>query len=428
MAHFAILAPPLTGHVKPLAALASELARRGHRATFVHHRDAGPVAAAQGLDFRGFDGPPLVPHSGIFGTVREMARQTDMLCRHAPSLLREIGADAVLADQLEPAGGLVAEHLGLPFATIASALPVNRMGDIPPPYVGWAYRSGDKAREFYRSGWQVSDWLMRPVRAAIAANAARFGLSPRRTLDDCFSPVLQLAQAVPSIDFPRSALPPGFHYLGPFRHAATGEVDLGPADGRPLVYCSFGTLQGHRWRLFRKVALACADLDLRLVITHGGKLSEREIARLPGNPRVFDYVPQEAALEKADLVVTHGGFNTVLDALAAGKPIVALPIAFEQPAIAARIGWAGVGEAARARLLSRRRLRAAIERVLSVPDYRRRAEAVRAEIRSAGGVRRAADLVEAMLAPAAAPAPRAGATTAHAAPDDARDDSRSGNR
>ena len=393
--HFAIICPPLTGHVKPLAALARELESRGHRATFVHHADAAPFVARHGGTLAPVSAPAPGRHEGVRGTIREMARQTDMLCRHAPDVLREIGADAILADQLEPAGGLVAERLGLPFATIACALPVNREPGVPPPYVGWRYDPSPRGRGWNEGGWRVTDWLMRPLGAVIAHHAEAWRLPPRSRLEDCFSPLLQIAQAVPAIDFPREALPPHFHYVGPLRHRVPAALDL--PQGRPLVYCSLGTLQGGRLRLFRAVAAACADSGAALVLTHCGRLSDVAAAALPGRPAVHDWLPQEEVLRHADAVVTHAGFNTVMETLAAGLPMAAMPLAFDQPAVAARIARAGVGIALRPRPPLRKRLRKALAEVLEAPRHRAQALKAQTEIQAAGGVARAADLIEAAL-------------------------------
>jgi UDP:flavonoid glycosyltransferase YjiC (YdhE family) len=77
--------------------------------------------------------------------------------------------------------------------------------------------------------------------------------------------------------------------------------------------------------------------------------------------------------------------------------MVALPIAFEQPATGARLERVGA-----ARVLHRRRtparIRDAIREVLGDPSYRTNARGLQAEIASAGGVRRAADILEARLA------------------------------
>ncbi|HEX8225096.1 MAG TPA: nucleotide disphospho-sugar-binding domain-containing protein [Allosphingosinicella sp.] len=408
MAHFALIAPPLRGHYRPLSHLAAELIARGHRATFVHHADAAPLVEAQGAGFEaiGLAAPPVASWTapmarisgliGLGGVISGMIRFTDMFCREGPAALRRIGADAVIADQLEAGGGLVAEHLGLPSASIAAALPINREPGVPPPYVGWRYDPSEKGVKRNRGGWRVTDFLLRRVGDSIGRNAERLGLPPRRRLDDCLSPRLQISQMVPSLDFPRRELPANFHYTGPFRRGAPEPFELPPGDGRPLVFCSLGTLQGSRAGLFRKVAQACASLDLRLLLTQGGLGRIRPGERLPGNPLVHDWVPQEAVLAHADMVVCHGGINTVLEPLAAGLPMVVMPLAFEQSGTAARLEHAGVARIV-GRGASPRRLAEAIAEVRRVPAYRERAAAVRREMAEAGGVRRAADLIEAAL-------------------------------
>ena len=425
MSRLAVLAPPLTGHWKPLAALAAELGERGHQVVFVHGEEARGLAGRFGADFAAIPSAPLGAHEGVRGTVREMARQTDMLCRHGPGVIGALGVDAIIADQLEPAGALIAEHLGLPFATVACALPINREPKVPPPYVGWRFDPSPRGQSWAKGGWRVSDFLMRPVGAVAAQWAETWRLPPRRRLDDLFSPTLQIAQAVPSIDFPREALPASFHHIGPLRRR---EGFMSPIAG-PFVYCSLGTLQGGRTRLFAAVAAACAALDLKLVLTHCGRLSPDEVAGLPGSPLAFDFLPQEALLSEASLVVTHAGFNTVLESLACGLPMVAMPIAFDQPAVAARIARSGVGEVVSPRRATAARLTRTIEKVLRAPRYRDRARYVQREIQAAGGVARAADLIEAMLLrQASAPAPQEAATRERAARGDARGDSRSGSR
>lgn len=406
MAHFGFVAPPLRGHYRPLSNLAAELIARGHRATFLHHSDAAPLVEAEGAGFEalGRGAPPVASWTdpmarirgliGLGGTLGGMVRFTDMFCTEAPAALRRIGADALIVDQLEAGGGLVAEHLGLPFASIAITVPINREPGIPPPYVGWRHDPGERGVRRNLGGWRVADYLMRTVGDGIERNARRLGLPPRRRLEDCLSPALHISQMVPSLDFPRSRLPAGFHYAGPFRRPSPGFLDLPPGDGRPLVYCTLGTLQGSRSGLFRKVARACAKLDLRLLISQGnrGRLKPGE---LPGDPLVYDWVPQEAVLAEADVVVCHGGMNSVLEPLAAGLPLVVMPLAFEQSAIAARLDRAGVARSL-SRRSSARRLAEAIAEVRS-PGFRERAHEVRAEIDEAGGVGRAAGLIEAAL-------------------------------
>lgn len=433
MAHFAVVAPPLRGHYRPLSHLAAELIERGHRVTFVHQEEARRLVEAEGAEFAAIGGAapsveswtrPMARIRGIIGLggmMKRMERFTTMFCTEAPALLRERGVDAVICDQLEPAGGLVAEHLGIPWVSIADSLPMNREIGVPPPFVPWPYDASDKGVRRNRGGWRITDLLLRRFNRTIAANAEALGLPPRACIEDCLSPSLQLAQLVPQLDFPRAELPGNFHYVGILRRPSDpAPFELPPPDGRATVFATLGTLQGSRVAMFRKIAEACRRRNLRLLLTQGGHGGDTAAGKLPGHPLVYDWVPTEAVLEQVEFVICHGGLNTVLEPLAAGLPLVVMPLTFEQPGIAARIAYSGAGI-----MLGRRsssaRLADAIRRLQYDPSFRSRAQAVGAELRAAGGVRRAADLIEQTFGFGARPE---AATTEREAPDGARGDSR----
>ena len=71
--------------------------------------------------------------------MRDFAGTTAMLCEELPAMLRALSIDVIVGDWVEAAAGLVAEHMELPFVSVAAALPFNWEKGIPSPYVGWAY-------------------------------------------------------------------------------------------------------------------------------------------------------------------------------------------------------------------------------------------------------------------------------------------------
>jgi MGT family glycosyltransferase len=198
------------------------------------------------------------------------------------------------------------------------------------------------------------------------------------------------------LDFPRAALPACFHYTGPLRTVSPRVISFPyeRLDGRPLVYASLGTLVNRHITLFHTIAVACAGLDVQLLITLGGGTWVDRLVHLPGAPLVVSYAPQFELMEKASMIITHGSINTVLDALSHGVPAVAIPIGLDQPGTAARLQAARAGESVPLRDVTVERLRAAIRRVLHEPSYRRHAERLQQAIRCAGGVSRAAAIVE----------------------------------
>lgn len=405
---FGVVCPPLKGHLDPMAALARALAARGHRATVFIEREAlglvPPGLEAAPLDLRGPTGlaeamtradRPL----GLMATIRAMARRADALCEALPDALARAGINHVLADQAEPAGALAARALALPYASIANGLPLNREDGLPPPFVGWPQENSPRGVWLNRGGYRVGDWLMRPVSEVISRRARQWGLTGLERLEDCFSPSLQLFQLPRGLDFPRKELERSCLHVGPFRQPDGERFDPPPDPlavlaPRPLAFCSLGTLQGGRAELFHAFAAALAELGLRAVIVHGGRLSSRAAAALPGHPVVADFLPQRAVLARSRLAILHGGLNSVLDALSTGVPMIVTPIAFEQGAIAARVAASGAGLAVKPRQL-RRGLRPALGRLLREPAFVRKAQALQVEIAMGGGADRAAALIEA---------------------------------
>jgi MGT family glycosyltransferase len=115
---------------------------------------------------------------------------------------------------------------------------------------------------------------------------------------------------------------------------------------------------------------------------------------LPGNPVVMRFVPQLEILKRASAVITHAGMNTVLESLSEGLPLVCIPLANDQPGVAARVAARGAGVVVPLRKLNAERLRTAVRAVLDDGKYRRAAGAVQDAIQAVDGLEMAADLIE----------------------------------
>jgi MGT family glycosyltransferase len=146
--------------------------------------------------------------------------------------------------------------------------------------------------------------------------------------------------------------------------------------------------------IFNNIAEACNNLDAQLIISLGGSASPEVLQGLPGNPLVVGYAPQLELLQKTTLTITHAGMNTTLESLSNGVPMVAIPIANDQPGVAARIAWAGCGEFVPLNRVNVTRLRTAIQKVLTEDSYQKNALRLQQAIKNSGGVTRAADIIE----------------------------------
>jgi UDP:flavonoid glycosyltransferase YjiC (YdhE family) len=119
---------------------------------------------------------------------------------------------------------------------------------------------------------------------------------------------------------------------------------------------------------------------------------------------VVSRVPQVALLPRVDLVVAHGGHNTVCEAIAAGVPLVVAAVRDDQPFVADQVVRAGAGVRVKFGRVGAADLRAAMTTVLAEPSYRAAVARIRASFAAAGGAAAAADRLDALLATAGRPA------------------------
>jgi len=340
--------------------------------------------------------------------VRDMLRwYAKEVLQLVPQVLRDLKVDGVIVDHIVSAGGTAAERAGVPFATICSALLWHEEADVPPPFTSWALADSGRARLRNRLGYAGLHWYVAPVFKMINRYRASWNMPLIGRISDAYSPLAQISQLCPGFDFPRRELPDTFHYIGSL--AAGRKEEGGPPfpweklDGRPLMFASLGTVPYlMNVPVYRRIAAACQGLDAQLVLTLGrwneaGDHLRKKLGELPGSHLLVGFAPQLALLDKAALVITHAGVNTVLEAICQGVPMVVLPRNGDQLGMAARIERSGVGLRASFRRGTPDQLRRLIQRVLSEDGFRQRAREVRKAMIAAGGASRAADIVEEAL-------------------------------
>jgi MGT family glycosyltransferase len=105
----------------------------------------------------------------------------------------------------------------------------------------------------------------------------------------------------------------------------------------------------------------------------GGGFSIDSLGELPGQPIVVEFAPQLELLKHATVVITHAGLNTVLESIAEGKPMVAIPIGNDQPGIAARLAAKGAAIVLPRKELTADKVEKAVRTVLEDDRYRRAA-------------------------------------------------------
>ncbi|WP_026082890.1 glycosyltransferase [Mastigocladopsis repens] len=412
MTHFGLICPASTGHLNTMLPLGKELQKRGHRVTLIGVVDAQPKTLAAGLEFQAI-GESEFPTgaiaqsltnlgklSGIAATAYTMSLLKQMaavILRDAPKVIKQAGVEALLIDQVSPEGAIVAEFLGIPFVTICSAVVLNQEESVPPHFTNWRYHPAWWARLRNKVSYELVNGIGKSIMEVMAKYRRECNLPPLSLTNNGYSQLAQISQQPAELEFPRQHLPKYFHFTGPFHSLDGREPVAFPYEkltGQPLIYASMGTIQNRLQSVFRDIAQACEGLDVQLVISLGGALEPEALPKLPGEPLIVKYAPQLDLLKKTTLTITHAGLNTTLESLSNGVPMVAIPVANDQPGVAARIAWTGAGEFIPLSRLSVPKLGAAIQRVLTQDSYKQNALRLQAAIRRAGGVTRAADIVE----------------------------------
>ena len=403
MAHFGIITPPVSGHIHPFRHSADRSSPTAIPSPVFRCSTSSRRSDSEGLGSSAI-GESDHPRGSLPQSLAELGRRKGRAAlTFTIQAVAQTSVDGVprCARRHSRRGGRCASGRSdgarrwgrrriprAPFVTVCNALAINRDPISPPPFTPWQFRDAWWATLRNRVGYFLSDRMTRPItewslitardgscrRSAHPMIRSRSSRRSARCLGSSTSPAPRSLSASTTWDQSAPAYPDPIPF--PWERL----------DGRPLVYASLGTLQNNREPLFRCFAAACEGLDVQLVISHGGGLSDSQAKGLPGDPLVVSYAPQYELLARAALTITHAGLNTVLDSVANGVPVVTVPITYEQPAIARRVEWTGAGRTLSLNGLTPQRMKTVVSDVLTDTRYRRKAGELADAIRQAGGV------------------------------------------
>ena len=295
---------PGSGHFHPLVPTARALRLRGHDVAF-----AASPTFAPAIEAAGFEAHPAGPSwrenlsdpvmqqilAGEFFVDLIRMGMVEGVIRAA----RATDADVIVRESGELGGLVAGAILDLP---VASASPA--------------------AAKFYEA----------MIRPQVSRAAAEHGLDGDRVTAVGYE-VLHIDRTPPSLEMPGYQAPPNAVNVRPEPFDAGGEMpawfdDLG---ARPLVYVTLGTVMNGNIPLFRLIADALADEPFDVVIALGAGIPPEALGEVARNIRVGGFLPQARILERASVVVSHGGYGTVSASLGAGLPLFLLPMAADQP-------------------------------------------------------------------------------------------------
>jgi MGT family glycosyltransferase len=391
------------------------LRSRGHRVVFLVEESFAGTLEARGFEERlmRLAPPPAEPEvPGQFWKdfVREtspvfrrptiealegfVAPTFQALCEGAAyvdSRLREVmdalDPDVVVEDNVVAFPAISAASR--PWVRIMSCNPLELPDpDLPPVFSGYSSRSRESWDDFRAESRRT----LGEIHADFDTLCQDLGAPALPDLEFMHaSPWLNLSLFPDEVDYSRSRpLDPTWHALQSC--VRDSDAPWTPPDGDgSLVYLSLGSLGSADLPLMQHLVDSLAGTPYRVVVSKGPLHDQLD---LPDGMTGAEFLPQASLLPQIDLVITHGGNNTVTECLHHGKPMIVLPLFWDQFDNAQRIDETGFGRRLATYSCGRTELVAAIEDLLADRALADRLTAVSSRLQQTPGTVTAADLIE----------------------------------
>jgi UDP:flavonoid glycosyltransferase YjiC (YdhE family) len=310
-------------------------------------------------------------------------------------IIDELRPDVLVEDNVVGFPALAAS--GRPWVRIASCNPAELKDPLVPPFSS-GYPATDRSdwpaflnevERTHRAMWEDFDAFARDH----GDHGLRYGpLGPDFIAE---SPWLNLYLYPAEVDYVRAEPPaPTWHRLDSSVRAADTTwhlpEHLRERDGA-LIYLSLGSLGSADVGLMQRLVDLLATTEHRVIVSKGPLADE---ITLHDNQTGEGFLPQPAILPQVDLVITHGGNNTVTEAFHHGKPMIVLPLFWDQVDNAQRIDETGFGRRLATYDFRDDELTDAIDELLADADLKRRLGAIASRLQADPGTVRAADLIE----------------------------------
>ena len=303
----------------------------------------------------------------------------------------ELQPDAIVEDNVVCFPAILAS--GRPWARIVSCNPLElKDPGVAPVFSGYpeADRSGwDAFREEYlRATAELHAWF-----SAFCAERGAPALEAGEFIQE--SEHLNLYLYPEEVDYARvEALAPTWHRIDTCVRDVTEQFSV-PEELRHveggLVYLSLGSLGSADVELMKRLVDVLSRSPHRFIVSKGPQHTEFELA---DNMWGGEYLPQPAILPLVDLVITHAGNNTTTECFHFGRPMIALPLFWDQYDNAQRVHETGHGVRLATYGFEEEELLGAVERLLADTTLHERMHSISQRVQAHSGRVRAASLVE----------------------------------
>ena len=358
---------PYHGHVVPTIGLVQELIKQGCEVTYLMPFDWEEKVAESGAKFYGYKNH------------RQLSEQIKNAYATAESIVEQF--DFIIYEQFFFLGKHLAEKYNKPVARIFTAPVTNEK----------------LMKEFITSKGPLSIFKHKWIARAFTQDIAK-GISMKTDnwLDEIIynPPELNLVYTLREYQPYESEFPEEqYKFLGPSIYERKAESFDFVKGINPVVYISLGTVIKGAVSFFHNCLEAFRDENIDVIISVGKNFDSRKLKNIPSNIHIYKSVPQLEVLNMADVFVTHGGMNSVSEALVYGVSMVVIPFVSDQPVNAQCIEKLGVGKRLEYSEVNKDTLKEYVQSVLLDADMKENIAKVQKLIRQAPGNQGGAEVI-----------------------------------
>jgi len=358
---------PYYGHVVPTIGLVQELIKAGCEVTYLMPFGWEEIIAESGAAFHGYKNH------------KQLAEQMKNAYAAAEDIINAY--DMIIYEQFFFVGKHLAEKHNKPVVRIFTAPATNK----------------ELMNEFICTKGPLSIFKHRWITKAFTKDIAKgINLKTDNWMDEIIEnpPELNLVYTLreyqPFVEvFPEEH----FKFLGPSVYERKREGFVCNKEGRPVIYVSVGTVLKGSASFFQNCMEAFRGEDVEVIISAGKSFDVKKLKNIPENVRIYPSVPQLEVLEKADVFITHGGMNSVSEALIYGVPMVVIPFVSDQPVNARCVEKLGVGKRLEYKDSNTKNLKEAAFSVMGDESVKKNMKKVQDLIKKAPGNKGGAEII-----------------------------------
>ncbi len=392
MPKFVFIVPPLTGHVNPTLSLGNELINRNHSVAWISF-DPGlkeqlppggellplPIKLTEEEKKRLTEHMKELQKKEVYGIDslkflydEVLIPMNSYMLEGIEEIINKSVPDVIITDHQIFAGAVTALKKNIPYATSVTAPASIKVNPFFPKIHEW---EGEQIIAFQK----------------------KMGIPGEERLD-CSS-LLTLVYTSKTF-FGNTDLPPNYKFIGPVLTSRPKNIDfnwekLKTPDNRPNVLVTIGTTFDHsqKQQFFKKVIEALEKENVNVIVVSDPELFEY----IPNNFIIQKQIPQIEMIPHMQVVICHGGHNTVCETLSYGIPLVVIPIAYDQSYVSGCVTDNNAGIRLNFNRFKAYQLKDALNSILNEDQYRQNAQNIQKSFIESGGVTQGADYLEALI-------------------------------